>query len=167
MAEYAHHLELGKGIIEGFLEDRNFIEENAAIEITDPISAEAMIYPVKTPCNHYFNSPQIINWLEEENHDSCPACRCSPITTEQLTFSWEIQCKITKLIRCISKKLKENYLPPLLANGNIEEIKFQFNNLDAYSRDQINMINIHFIDAIRNARNKGLIDLTIFIMVCP
>jgi hypothetical protein len=48
-----------------------------------PISQEAMIYPVATPCGHKFDRVNIVGWLNSRSNGTCPICR-HPVLTNQL-----------------------------------------------------------------------------------
>lgn len=57
------------------------IEPNLSPNLIDPISADPLIDPVQTRCEHPFNRLEITAWLQS-GHDSCPICRASVRETD-------------------------------------------------------------------------------------
>lgn len=158
-SQFCQEVTDSKEIIEAFLQDPSFIDKNAAYEIKDPISQQAIVHPLKTPCNHYFNAPHIIKWINKKNN--CPTCRSEIKTTEDLKFSWEISLKIIKVIRAIIARLdqpSENPLPPNLTGRNIKVIRETLEPLNQHCLVLIDIIDRHVTQALREAKKQEIID---------
>lgn len=154
LSAFSNLLKKCKVIIQAFIDDPQFIEPNGAAELTDPISQEAMIYPVRTPCGHYFEASEIDRWLSSSQ--TCPLDRKPINGAQDLKFSWEVHVKIVKVIRGIVHRMQQNpnVLPPDLTNEDLTHLNQDLANLYNYSVSQTNMIHMHVIEALRSARNN-------------
>ena len=70
-------LRSGEAIINSFLEDRVFISEERAREVTCPINQTFMLSPTELACNpgHVFDRVAIETWRNSNREGTCPLCR--------------------------------------------------------------------------------------------
>lgn len=143
-------------IVGEFLNDPLFIDPNSVHDICCPISQRIITYPVKTPCNHYFEFSEIVNWLQQ-GHPTCPNCRGPINGIANLDFSWEIHLRIVKVIRAIMHRVNSNnplLLPTNLQATPIAQLKNLLSAVDNDSKNQVALLERHIVAALDNAAQQ-------------
>ena len=95
-------VERAKDVIEAFLSDREFISQNASIEVTCPITQILIIHPIKLSCDHIFSHLEIKDWVEKKHN--CPSCR-APSQLKDFRYSYETAIKVQFVFKKIYKNL--------------------------------------------------------------
>ena len=98
-------------LINAFLEDRTFITENCAQEVTCNISMNLMVFPKKTQCGHIFEGSEIEKWVDRKGQEQkCPNCR-TIIKKDDLEYSFTTFLKTAKVIRAIYQRFCDHNFP--------------------------------------------------------